>query len=739
MSQLIITTDLKAIRPIWDSGFTENIKRYNQLKKIFDQDKEYRIFAEPIPSAGDKIAWHTEYNGTIIPFPKLDEQEKEQIKSRLKYQANKLYISILKNIKTKNEQLKLFDLLDACFEIPDYSDIYVIISPNGEKNFTLTRWGFMDENSHKPKQILKSLIALKVNTIKVNVIIGNNKPAINQEVYIKLKDKEKKYITDKNATIILEDFPLLEKFQIYIKEKDTPKYIETYTVNYQNEITYFIGSKKEQRQKVKIIAIDENEQPKPKETLRISYEDIQKEYETDKNGEIYLGEFFINTEITIEQISENKVIKKQTIKVQKGTEKYMFNILKTKKYGLLKIQAIDENGKKLSDILLEIIIANQSFQYKTNEKGLVEIPNVPIKEEVKIRQLENGIPKFQQIIKFDSEQKIYTFVGKNTKLESALGDIIVRVIDKKNNPIKNLRVEIETHERIYSRITNQNGQALFNKMPCKEEMILKIEYRGKKIHNKLNCKADTSNEITIVLGDSKILWWLLIIFLGLLIFGLILLTTQKHNRNLPSPTQNTDTTTKRTHKPQGFQIIVYKDTLKHPAINTFLTIKTKDTVYQAHTDSNGIAIIPELKNYKGELTIIATLKGFPKQMFTFPYAKKKIIYLKKESGETSEIILPCDTTILSKGFHSTIKTFHLTKDKGYLTFIYGTYQIPDKFIIYRGTIADTSNKNIIWQSRFQTGNHKRIFRFEAPDSLITIRVIGGDTVKTEWYFRVNCP
>ena len=49
MSQIIKTTDISTIRPMFAQGASENIKRYGQLKKLFEENREYEVLAEPVP------------------------------------------------------------------------------------------------------------------------------------------------------------------------------------------------------------------------------------------------------------------------------------------------------------------------------------------------------------------------------------------------------------------------------------------------------------------------------------------------------------------------------------------------------------------------------------------------------------------------------------------------------------------------------------------------------------------
>ncbi len=741
MAQLIITTDLKGIRPVFEQNYGENIKRYNQIKKIFEKDRLYRLFAEPVISGTDKIAWHTEFEGTIVPFPKLDEEEKDAVKSRLKEQVNSLYISVLKNTDNKDKQLELFKFIDSCLEIPDFYDIFVIQQADGKRNFCLTRWGFMSESTTTPRKILSSLVEIKVNTIVVKVKKGNNKPAIGEEIFVKLKNEEKKFVTNDKGEIILEDFPLLEEISIYAKDKDGNRlYEKKYVISYVKEIDYYLGEENLEKQKVVIWAKTFDGRPAAKNKIRIQYEDFSQIYETDKDGKIILGNLFINTQIAVEQISDDKVVKYSKFTVEKGKELYEFETAKTEKSHLFRLKVLDEKGNILPKIPLQIVIDNQVYEYYTTDEGLIEVPNIELSQEIIVRQIEDGVPKYQQKFVFDSTKTIYIFRGKAPVPKEFFSDYTIKITDAKDNPIKNLRVLIETDSTFFSKITNEHGIVNFPNVPCKDNPVLKVEYRGNKYTEKLKCDGN-KQEVKIIFKENLLWLWILlaVIVAGLLGF-FISKTVGNSKPHIPAVDTLKKDTAVQIQPEEGFELYVFKDTLRTPAQDVFVSVKTKDTVFTVKTDTGGRIFLPQLKDYKGNITLKIKAKGFPEFIQTFPFVKKKEIFLSKVSSDISEIILPCDTVIRSGGYHSTIKSFNLKKSQGYMTLLYDMFQIPDKIIVYKGSIRDTSAQNIIWQSKgFESGFHKRIFKFEAPDSIVTVRIIGGDTTTTRWYFQVFCP
>ena len=213
MSQPIITTDISSVRPVFTAGTSENIKRYDQLKKFFEEGKEYTILAKPIPAGKDKITWHTEFDGNPEPFNKLTEEDQKTAKGRLKYQVNRMYKAAYYHLRkgNKKEIDEIFEILDSCIEIPDFDNIFRITNPNGKVNYVLIRWGFIGDDFNSGSGIIKKLVPIKVDTVKIKVL-DNGTPAANKKVVVNHIGRIYQLQTDSMGYACVEDVPLGDKF-----------------------------------------------------------------------------------------------------------------------------------------------------------------------------------------------------------------------------------------------------------------------------------------------------------------------------------------------------------------------------------------------------------------------------------------------------------------------------------------------------------------------------------------------
>ncbi len=748
MSQLIITTDVSSIRPVFSEGTTENIKRYNQFKKLFEQTKEYRIFAEPVPGGGQKIAWHTEYEGKIIPFRKLDEEEQEKAKGLLKSEVNELYKRVIEIVDDAKTQKSLFELIDSLIEIPDYDDIYLIQNANGQKNFCIVRWGFVNEDFKSPKNLISRLIPLKVASVCVKAIKGNNKIASNEQIYFEYNDKKEIFTTDDKGKIYLEDIKLLTKITAYQLDDDKRVHEQEFLVKNDDLITFYIGNQSLPKQEVSVQTMDENDNISSNVTIQVMYDDVNFTTDTNHQGIFRLGELFVGTEVTCHQIKNKQIVKSSTFNVKQGKSIYFVSVMKHKSKGNVKVRVIDEKNNIIPFAQIQVTFPDQTKRYfESDEEGMFEIEDMPFKENIVFRQIIDKLPQYQQIIRFTEEKKVFDFKGKIVKTPLDYTMLTINVIDNHNQPIPNLKVVVENGLNSYNQITDPEGKVKWDKIDCTKKTIITVENKGKKKVEEIKCNSQETNH-TVKFSKKGGLWWLwILIILALLAIGGLLYMNFSNNSSTPDNPVVVDTVQNDANKPDA---VVEKETYKGMKItlvdendktvaNAKVNLTVNDEVTEKTSNDKGEVIFENLTDTSLFATAIITAPNFTKQRLTFRITKDKVIKMLPVSVEISEKILPCGTQIESKGYHSTIQTFNMKKSKGKFKLLYDMFDIADKIIVYKGKATDISDDNIIWQSKgFEKKLHTRYIDLQA-DSLITVEIQGGDTTKTQWYFKVYCP
>lgn len=741
MSQLIITTDVTSIRPVFSEGTSENIKRYSQLKKLFETNKEYRFFAEPVLAAGQKIAWHTEHEGKIIPLSKMDEEEQLNAKSILKNNVNRLYKSVLAMIDESDKRKKLFELIDSCIEIPSFDDIYLIQNSSGDRSFCIVRWGFVGEDFNAPKHLIANLIATRVADIKIRAIKGNNKFAANEKINVQINDVVKEFVTDEQGKLFINDAALLSEVSIFQLDENNVKLYETnFVLEKDIDFTFFIGNQSLPKQSVKIQTLDESDNILINMTIQVSYDDVEFTADTNEEGILELGDLFIDTNITCKQIRNNKPIKSETFGVKQGKNIYFVHFSKQTSKGDAKILVIDETGKPIPQAEIQIKYTTGVVQnLVADQEGKIILKDINFKEDVIIRQIIDKSPQFQRITKFSEDNKTFEFRGKMVVPQTSYTKLIISVVGKNDEPIPHLVVNVENGVKGYNAITNEHGIAIIENINCLESKVVNVNHKGRKMQvSGFECQSPETH-LTVKFGNNFGLTWLWII-LAILAVILAVYFISKIDFSSFNKKTNTNTVvdTVKVEQPKGMKIIVI-DTSNNPIENCKIELKYNDSVYTLNTDKKGVAIFEKVADTTKMATLYITTANFMSQMLTIKVVHEKTIKLTNESTEFSEEIIPCGTTVKSQGYHSTIKTFKLLSNKGIIGVTYNMYDIPDKLIVYNGPSSMISTQKIIWQSSTMQKNYHAInVNFNSPDSLITVEIQGGDTVKTEWYFKVWC-
>lgn len=742
MSQLITTSNISSIRPVFKDEPAENIKRYIQIKKIFEANGEYNFFAEPVIAAGQKISWHTEYEGKIQAYAKLSDEEKQTTLSILKNQVNKIYKAILAYTEDERQRKNLFELIDYCIEIPSYDDIYIVQNSNGKRNFCIVNWGFIMDNFNAPTGLIAKLIPLKVADLSIKVIKGNNKIAVNQSLNIVISNNDKLYTTDENGKIFINDISLNSNITIYnIDEKNNRKNEENFLLEDDLEIIYNIEKDNLPKQEVMIQTIDEKDNILPNVNVKIKYEDVEFISETDKEGKLFIGELYTETQVSCTQISNGKEIKKEQFSVKQGKQIYFIYLISETQKGPATINIINENRKPIPFANIQVksndgVVKN----YTADENGTVTIDMLKYKEDLVVRQIIDNSAQFQRIIKFTQENNTAEFIGKEIVPNHLFSKVHITLLDNQNQPVPNLIVMLENGLKTHNFYSNDQGVATFENINCAEPTKAIVEYKGKKYEKIIDC-SQGKTELTMKLSSGmnlKWLWWLL---LGILLLGLIyLLTTIDYKKIFPQKDNNvviTDTVV--VEKPKTGMIINVVDTNNSAISNANVIVSFNDSTFSFKTDEKGQVQIEKLTDTTKNVLIKVFSKGFQPTEQTFRICKHRKIVLSNISQEITETIYPCGTTIKSAGYRSTIKTFKMPSNKGIVGISYDMYQIADRIIIYNGPVWTINTSKIIWESpKFQSNYHAININYESVDSLITVEIKGGDTTRTEWYFKVWC-
>jgi len=488
MKQLIITTDISTIRPVFSQGSSENIKRFSQLKKLFEDGKEYQVFAEPTPAGGQKIAWNTEFEGELIPFSKLSEQEKEIAKGRLKFQVNKMYKSAVRfNKQTSggdNSLLELFELLDSCIEIPDYNDIY-FVKNNLQHNFVLIRWGFTSDDFNAQSGLVKKLIPVKVTEIKLKAVLSTGKPAKNEKIIFTFPDEKFQAETDADGNIAFEDVSFLTRFSACQIDKNGEKInLHEYVCDERDEYIYRIGVA---TFPMNFRATDKSGNPLQNEKLNFEYLGTSVSLFTDANGNVLLPEIPVGTDVSCyqEQGVKQKFVCAQDVK--------LYEYVGEQPRVVMNFLLVDQAGVPIANSTLRIQVGAQSFDLPVNANGNVILPNIEVGTKVSCAQLVDGEPINQTDYFCQKGKEIYEIKGVRPVVE---GVFDLKAIDKSGKIVPNVELQFEFNNSSRVEKTNALGKILLEKIAFNTSVVCKQFINGELVARDTFLYEKTKQEFT---------------------------------------------------------------------------------------------------------------------------------------------------------------------------------------------------------------------------------------------------
>lgn len=456
MSQPIITTDISAIRPVFSEGTAENIKRYTQLKKMFAQGKEYSVLAEPMLDGPDKITWHTEFEGTPQAFSKLTEDEQNAAKGMIKYQVNKLYKAVFKQLYHNDMQdvADMFSIIDSCIEIPDYDNIYRIQNADGRSRYVLIKWGFISDDFNAKSELVKKLVPTKVDTVKIKVI-KSQKTAPGESITVVYKNKPILLTTDSKGYVYLEDIPLGDTFVAVSQDKETE--IE-YMCDGRDEYHFLIGTKCAD---MNFLITDDRGLPLSDTEVSFTY-DGRTYFETsDSQGRIRLRDIPEGTEVVVKQKNA-----KNSYFCDASKQEYVFEGIRPS--AEVEVAVMSEQGEFLPGIDVKFSYLDKDLTVSTDRNGRVSIDHIPPDTEFKI---ECGGGKFQKV-----STSLITHEGLNmaevkVRKISSSGRMSIKVVDEKQKPVVNTLVRCEYDDMRCEFYTDENGEILLDKVNYNSNVV----------------------------------------------------------------------------------------------------------------------------------------------------------------------------------------------------------------------------------------------------------------------------
>ncbi len=459
MKQLIKKTSLSNMRPVFSQGMSENVKRYIQLRKMFEENGLHNIFTEPVlTDGGGSITWYTELEGQVVDFTTLSQGEQEYVKGRLKEQVRKVYRAALKMLKAQDENPEIkevLSLLDTCFEIPDYKDIFVV-DKNGQKNFCIIRWGFNYDDFNASSGLINKLVGLRLSDMKIVSQYSNGKIAPDQPIFIEYDGQTKEIKTNSAGEFVISDIPYFKKIKIFQRDKTGQTVnIQEFASNYQEEYVYNVGIPK---QDMNFKFVDNLGNPIRNVPVSFEYEGKKISKITDSNGNVILEGIPLGTEVKCEQNGNL-----QQVTCKENTSEY--KIIGQQPKVPMNFKFVDQQNKPLANTPVRFEYNGQTVNATTDSSGNVILKDIPLYTNVRATQLADGNPVSSQNFTCEENKSEYLFTGKNPSQ-----NIVLTARDNNGNLIPNQPYQIEYDGKNVQLTTDSNGNIPLSDVPVGAEV-----------------------------------------------------------------------------------------------------------------------------------------------------------------------------------------------------------------------------------------------------------------------------
>lgn len=529
MKQLIKTTILKGLRPLFNSQ-TESIQRFFELKDFFGANDSYKIFAEPtLTKENQEIAidWQTEFEGDIIAYNSLSDQDKEMAKGLLKRQVNQLYNFVYFAATDSKNRSRVISILENAIEIPEIKDIYLIRGPQHQIRIVLTRWGFIYSQFNAENGIIRKLVPIKVKDLSFKFIYQNKEIAPNEKIIFAIDGKELPINTDANGKILLYDIGFNNKIDIYQPdEKGKKNLVSSVSCDINDEHVVMINNPKI-NEPMRFTVLDEYKNLAPGALFIFEFAGKKQTIAADNKGKILLPEIKHKQEVFCYQVLENKQISKHTFTFDRDNNHYELIVETPPQPEPIPAPIPIPEPIKIADTKrINIIYPNNTpvNQAKTifrstqgkqvllcDAQGILSFTPNQYNQSIPVT-IKKGWYKTTHQISFTEEQKEYTLIlkkrkpwwfwllllllllgiaallwyyliflpGKNKPVvipSNPIANVEIEVFDKiTNQKVKKALVKINTEGLNYnaSQVTDWSGKTKFNNVPVNSSSKLSI-------------------------------------------------------------------------------------------------------------------------------------------------------------------------------------------------------------------------------------------------------------------------
>lgn len=377
MKKLIASKPIHKIKALF--GNIEEYKaRYAQLQKIFESNKEYNLFAEPVYVPEKlEIAWFVETEGKYVSFNKLTEEQQDLTKGFLKERMDRLIAIIEASSLSDKENIK--KTIQEYFEIPEPEDIYAFFKGNEVEDVVLTEWGCISEAFNSKRGLITLMIPADWQPMKFKVIFEDGTIAPNTPIAFAYQDETTEKQSDENGFIDLGEHKLYSIIRAYPQGLDNKDIVKKYVCTGKPE--YLIKIPKEPVMICKVV--NEEHQAIPGVSIAFTIGETQDQKVSNNDGYIYVRGLKIGEYLEVfEQFEDGRNVLHKFLFDDESKE-YLI-VLNNKATDML-WKVVMKKNKPVPEAKVKFKHNKNITEAETNEEGYVRLQNVNSNQKVKAK------------------------------------------------------------------------------------------------------------------------------------------------------------------------------------------------------------------------------------------------------------------------------------------------------------------------------------------------------------------
>lgn len=434
-------------------GSAQNIKRnlpnefhygnvYEKIRGLLAEDKELiHFFCSPVDGYDNALNWEV----TIPAIKKADLIDYDALSSKDRI----IVAEILDKQKSKiaeilSEDRQLSKVIDNLFCTPSTQDIKVVLGENGIK-VCLIQWGHNKLNEDiKINPLTRVIEPVKNNKFDVTIQVHytDGSVASDKNFFLEYNDV-KEFITDKNGNKKLGKYLKGSKLKVYDIVDGDKRYIHQFTVD--ENIEYKVSFPLLTEGIIRVI--NQKKEALEGVELDVNLEGQIQSYTTDDKGTCQLIGLEVGKELAIELAESNQIY---TFPI--NMDRNVFEILiHIPIYSSSNLKIVDQNGNPLTSQKVKIKYQDQLRTYTSDPSGNISLNKFEINNTITVSELDNEENHQEYVLSEDSEELIFEIKVPEPKF------VKIRLLDHKNNPVPNTKMELSLQSKQLEGITDKNG------------------------------------------------------------------------------------------------------------------------------------------------------------------------------------------------------------------------------------------------------------------------------------------